>query len=113
MSSVFPISLGGRGIKRSLKPLTNQAVPGRGYRQKPDPLCNLSYAQTEGARQSSTGRRSRHFNISSQYRVLLRKNVNPRRNMSSTTDYQELEALARKGRWLAIRRVAGSGAGHW
>src|SRR5258706_1138199 len=37
---------------------------------------------------------------------------NPRRNMSSTTDYQELEALARKGRWLAISTVAGSGAGH-
>ncbi len=32
--------------------------------------------------------------------------------MSSTTDYQELEALARKGRWLAISTVAGSGAGH-
>ena len=30
----------------------------------------------------------------------------------STTDYQELEALARKGRWLAISTVAGSGAGH-
>ena len=32
--------------------------------------------------------------------------------MSSSTDYQELEALARKGRWLAISTVAGSGAGH-
>ena len=32
--------------------------------------------------------------------------------MNSTTDYQELEALARKGRWLAISTVAGSGAGH-
>src|SRR5258707_4990375 len=32
--------------------------------------------------------------------------------MSSTTDYQELEALSRKGRWLAISTVAGSGAGH-
>jgi transketolase len=32
--------------------------------------------------------------------------------MSSTTDYQELEALARRGRWLAISTVAGSGAGH-
>jgi transketolase N-terminal domain/subunit len=32
--------------------------------------------------------------------------------MSSETDYQELEALARKGRWLAISTVAGSGAGH-
>ena len=26
--------------------------------------------------------------------------------------YQELEALARRGRWLAISTVAGSGAGH-
>src|SRR5260221_5093319 len=32
--------------------------------------------------------------------------------MSSTTDYQELEALARKGRWLAISAGGGSGAGH-
>jgi transketolase len=32
--------------------------------------------------------------------------------MSSTIDYQELEALARRGRWLAISTVAGSGAGH-
>src|SRR5260370_17881047 len=32
--------------------------------------------------------------------------------MSSKTDYQELEALDRKGRWLAISTVAGSGAGH-
>ena len=33
--------------------------------------------------------------------------------MSNTTDnYQDLEALARKGRWLAISTVAGSGAGH-
>jgi transketolase len=32
--------------------------------------------------------------------------------MSSQTDYQELEGLARKGRWLAISTVAGSGAGH-
>jgi transketolase len=32
--------------------------------------------------------------------------------MSSKTDYQELEALARRGRWLAISTVAGSGAGH-
>ena len=32
--------------------------------------------------------------------------------MSSSTDYQELEALARRGRWLAISTVAGSGAGH-
>jgi transketolase len=30
----------------------------------------------------------------------------------STEDYQELEALARRGRWLAISTVAGSGAGH-
>jgi transketolase len=30
----------------------------------------------------------------------------------SMEDYQELEALARKGRWLAISTVAGSGAGH-
>ena len=30
--------------------------------------------------------------------------------MSSSTDYQELEALARKARWLAISTVAGSGA---
>jgi transketolase len=32
--------------------------------------------------------------------------------MSSQTDYQELEGLARKGRWLAISTVARSGAGH-
>src|SRR5277367_3661358 len=32
--------------------------------------------------------------------------------MSTKTDYQELEALARKGRWLAISTVAKSGAGH-
>ena len=32
--------------------------------------------------------------------------------MSSSTEYQELEAVARKGRWLAISTVAGSGAGH-
>jgi len=32
--------------------------------------------------------------------------------MSSQTDYQELEKLARRGRWLAISTVAGSGAGH-
>jgi transketolase len=32
--------------------------------------------------------------------------------MSNNADYQELEALARKGRWLAISTVAGSGAGH-
>lgn len=32
--------------------------------------------------------------------------------MSSKTEYQELEALARKGRWLVISTVAGSGAGH-
>src|ERR1700674_987050 len=32
--------------------------------------------------------------------------------MSSSTDYQELEAVARRGRWLAISTVAGSGAGH-
>jgi transketolase N-terminal domain/subunit len=32
--------------------------------------------------------------------------------MSSDTDYKELEALARRGRWLAISTVAGSGAGH-
>jgi transketolase len=33
--------------------------------------------------------------------------------MSKTTDkYQELEALARKERWLAISTVAGSRAGH-
>jgi transketolase len=32
--------------------------------------------------------------------------------MSTTTEYQELEALARRGRWLAISTVAGSGAGH-
>jgi transketolase len=34
------------------------------------------------------------------------------KNMSTKTDYEELEALARKGRWLAISTVAGSGAGH-
>ena len=32
--------------------------------------------------------------------------------MSSQTDYQDLEGLARKGRWLAISTVARSGAGH-
>jgi transketolase len=32
--------------------------------------------------------------------------------MSTKTEYQELEALARRGRWLAISTVAGSGAGH-
>jgi transketolase len=32
--------------------------------------------------------------------------------MSSEPDYQELEALARRGRWLAISTVARSGAGH-
>src|SRR5215471_13646253 len=31
---------------------------------------------------------------------------------TKTNDYQELEALARKARWLAISTVAGSGAGH-
>src|SRR6476620_770583 len=32
--------------------------------------------------------------------------------MSNKLDYRELEALAQKGRWLAISTVAGSGAGH-
>jgi transketolase len=32
--------------------------------------------------------------------------------MSNETDYKELEALARRGRWLAISTVASSGAGH-
>ena len=32
--------------------------------------------------------------------------------MSSETDYKDLEMLARRGRWLAISTVAGSGAGH-
>jgi transketolase len=32
--------------------------------------------------------------------------------MSNETDYKELEAFARKGRWLAISTVASSGAGH-
>jgi len=32
--------------------------------------------------------------------------------MSTKTEYQELEALARRGRWLAISTVAASGAGH-
>src|ERR1700760_5155 len=32
--------------------------------------------------------------------------------MSAHKDYQELEALARRGRWLAISTVARSGAGH-
>src|ERR1700738_1137618 len=32
--------------------------------------------------------------------------------MSTKTDYSELEALARQGRWLAISTVAKSGAGH-
>ena len=32
--------------------------------------------------------------------------------MSNERDYKELEALARKARWLAISTVASSGAGH-
>src|SRR5712672_4332121 len=32
--------------------------------------------------------------------------------MSKNEDNDELEALARRGRWLAISTVAGSGAGH-
>src|ERR1700737_5510945 len=32
--------------------------------------------------------------------------------MSSQTDYQDLQGLARKGRWLAISTVARSGGGH-
>ena len=32
--------------------------------------------------------------------------------MSGQTDYKELEELARRGRWLVISTVAGSGAGH-
>jgi transketolase len=32
--------------------------------------------------------------------------------MSENEDYDELEALARRGRWLAISTVAKSGAGH-
>jgi len=32
--------------------------------------------------------------------------------MSNKIDYHELEALAQRGRWLAISTVAGSGAGH-
>jgi len=32
--------------------------------------------------------------------------------MSNKIDYRELEALAQRGRWLAISTVAGSGAGH-
>jgi transketolase len=32
--------------------------------------------------------------------------------MTSDADYKELEALAKKARWLAISTVAGSGAGH-
>jgi KduI/IolB family len=32
--------------------------------------------------------------------------------MSKNEDYDELEALARRGRWLAISTVAKSGAGH-
>jgi hypothetical protein len=32
--------------------------------------------------------------------------------MGNKIDYHELEALARRGRWLAISTVAGSGAGH-
>src|SRR6201994_283956 len=32
--------------------------------------------------------------------------------MSDKIDYHELEALAQRGRWLAISTVAGSGAGH-
>jgi transketolase len=32
--------------------------------------------------------------------------------MTNKTDYHELEALAQRGRWLAISTVAGSGAGH-
>ena len=32
--------------------------------------------------------------------------------MSNEKDYKELEALARRARWLAISTVASSGAGH-
>src|ERR1700693_3027634 len=32
--------------------------------------------------------------------------------MIVTTDYKELEELAKRGRWLVISTVAGSGAGH-
>ena len=32
--------------------------------------------------------------------------------MSNKIDYHELEAVAQRGRWLAISTVAGSGAGH-
>jgi transketolase len=32
--------------------------------------------------------------------------------MSKKEDYSDLEALARRGRWLAISTVASSGAGH-
>jgi transketolase len=32
--------------------------------------------------------------------------------MSNKIDYHELEQLAKRGRWLAISTVAGSGAGH-
>jgi transketolase len=32
--------------------------------------------------------------------------------MNTRTDYRELEQLARRGRWLVISTVAGSGAGH-
>jgi hypothetical protein len=32
--------------------------------------------------------------------------------MNQNEDYDELEALARRGRWLAVSTVAKSGAGH-
>jgi transketolase N-terminal domain/subunit len=32
--------------------------------------------------------------------------------MTNKLEYQELESLAQRGRWLAISTVAGSGAGH-
>src|SRR6266481_3754883 len=39
MRRVSPISHLGRGTRKFLRPSTNPAVPGRGYRQKPDPLA--------------------------------------------------------------------------
>ena len=76
-----------RYCHRSIKPFRDVGID-----ENLNPLATFPNAQTETA-----------------YR---KKNVNPRRNMSSTIDYQELEVLARKGRWLAISTVAGSGAGH-
>src|SRR3974390_167685 len=91
MSPVSPILLLEQGIKRSLRPSTSRAVPRRGYRQSLEAAAGSKFLLEP---------------------INLEKLLTQRMNMSSKTEYQELEALARKGRWLAISTVAGSGAGH-